>query len=55
MTKKKEDAIITTTVRLSKKKHLALKKYCLNHDLTMTDFFNKCIDEALNQKKKEGN
>lgn len=53
MTSKKEESV-STTVRLSKKRHFALKKYCLNNGITMTDFFNKCIDDVLNTKKKEG-
>lgn len=50
---KEKDETVTTTLRLTKEKHLKLKQYCLDNGLTMTDFFNICIDKA-NIKKKDG-
>lgn len=41
---KTELEIVTTTVRLTKENHLKLKKFCINNDITMTDFYNDCID-----------
>ena len=57
MSKGKEETV-TTTLRLSKEKHLKLRKYWLENEMTMTDFFNNCIDRTfVNEKsktKKEG-
>ena len=43
-----------TTVRLEKDLYFRFKRYCLDHEITMTDFFRQKVGEAVEQKKKKG-
>lgn len=43
-----------TTVRLEKELHFLFKRYCLEQDITMTDFFRKKVIEAVGQEKRKG-
>ncbi|MGG5373467.1 hypothetical protein [Enterococcus sp. AZ196] len=41
-----------TTVRLEKNLYLQFKHYCLDRDITMTDFFRQKVGEAVGQEEK---
>lgn len=45
------EAKVLISVRLSKEQHKKLKKYCVEHDITINDLFRKFVDQLPEDEK----
>ena len=42
----------TTSIKVNPQKWKTVKKYCIDHDIDVSDFIDKLIDDALKKKSK---
>lgn len=50
MTEKEKEKEVRTTIRLSKKMHTDFKKFCVENDISMTEFLTGCIEKVLKEQ-----